>query len=195
MLLAAVVSGAGITTAVLMLGGSKRQAAPPSPSVITQAPPLVAPAPPAVAGEPPIPRNPNGNASLSDPEITTAKQPYLTPGQWCSLLNAEDIRSATGYDQLGTPDSMLLCTHHLVDRAGFLFLSDIPAADGAPYSVRGNTAILYQSDPASCEVSVVLNDAGGVLDIDLRGVTNPRVPPCQTVVDLAGRVFDRLPAG
>lgn len=193
MLLAVVVSGVGVTVAVLMLGGSKGTAAPPSPSVITQAPPPLAP--PAVAGEPPIPLNPKGEASLSDPTIATAKRPYLTPGQWCSLLNAEDIRSATGYDQFGTPDSMLLCTHHLVDRAGFLFLSDIPAADGAPYSVRGNTAVLYQSDPASCEVSVALNDAGGVLDVDLRGVTNPRVPPCQTVVDLAGRVFDRLPAG
>jgi hypothetical protein len=200
-LLAVVLSGGGVVVAVLMLGaghGASPGASPMAgnhPAPAAPAPGPLAPGPGAVAGEPPIPPRPNGAASLTNPVITTAKQPYRTPGDWCSLLNAQDISSSSGYAQLGTPDSMLLCTHHLADRAGFIFVSDIPAASGAPYSVRGNTAILFQNDPTSCEVSVVLNQAGGVLDIDLRGVTNPRVPPCQTAVDLAGRVFDRLPSG
>ena len=143
-------------------------------------------------GEPPVPIAPTGIATLVDPAITTAKAPHHTAGEWCSLLTAEDIRAATGFDQRGAPDSTLLCTHYFAD-VGYLFVSDIPAMAGAAYTVRGNSAILYQSEPTSCEVSVALNRGGGVLDIDVRGVHSPRVPLCAAAVDLAGRAFDRLP--
>lgn len=188
----------GVVAATVLVLGEPEDPAPPVGAgdrvgAVGPAPPPAVLGEPTVPGEPPIPAHPRGAATLSNPTVTTAKLPHGTPEQWCSMLRAEDIRAATGYDQFGTPDSMLLCTHHLSGQAGYVFVSDIPAAQGAPYAVRGNTAILYQSEPGSCEVSVVLNDAGAVLDIDLRGVTAPRVPPCQSVVDLAGRVFDRLP--
>lgn len=184
-----------MVSATVLLSGSKDREAgsqPPAAGLLPARPPTALPLP-TVPGEPPIPAHPNGKATLSDPTITQARVGYQTPDQWCSVLGPDDVREATGYDQFGTPDSMLLCTHHLVDREGYFFVSDIPAAEGAPYAVRGNTALIYQSEPGSCEVSVVLNATGGLLDVDLRGVTNPRVSPCQSAVDLAGRVFDRLP--
>ena len=142
----------------------------------------------------PVPVQATGTATLSDPTITTAKAPYAIASEWCSLLTADDVRAATGFEQRGVPDSMLLCTHYFADQDGSLFVSDIPAIQGAAHTVRGNTAIVYQSDPTNCEVSVALNRGGGLLDIDVRGVDTPRVPLCQAVVDLAGRAFDRLPA-
>jgi len=156
--------------------------------------PLTAAAAPYEMGEPAAPIDATGTATLSNPTITTAKAAYGIAGQWCSLLTAADVRAATGFDQRGLPDSTLVCTHYFADHDGRLFVSDIPAIQGAAHTVRGNTAIVYQSDPTSCEVSVALNRGGGLLDIDVRGVASPRVPLCQAVVDLAGRAFDRLPA-
>lgn len=145
------------------------------------------------AGELPVPNKLTGTTTLSDPEITTVKAPFDTPSQWCSLLTAEDVRAATGFDQRGAPDAALLCTHYLAGDAGYLFVSDIPASEGASYLVRGNSAIVFQSDPAACEVSVALNRGGGVLDIDVRGVVSPRVALCEVAALLAARAFDRLP--
>lgn len=143
--------------------------------------------------EPQVPSHPAGTATLADPVITTAKVPYGAADEWCSLLTAADIHAVTGFDQQGAPDSRLLCTHYFVTDAGYLFISDIPAIAGAAYTVRGNSAILYQRGPTSCEVSVALNRSGGVLDIDVRGVRSPRLPLCAAAVELAGRAFDRLP--
>lgn len=134
-----------------------------------------------------------GTTTLSDLEITTAKAPFDTPGQWCLLLTAADIGSVTGFEQRGAPDTALLCTHYLVDDTGYVLVSDIPAAEGVPYLVRGNSAIVFQRDSTACEVSVALNHGGGVLDIDFRGVRSSRVAPCDVAALLAARAFDRLP--
>jgi hypothetical protein len=155
--------------------------------------PPAAPAPHREAGQLPVPAYPRGTATLSDPTITTPKIPYRISAQWCTLLTGADVHAATGLAQRGAPDDSLLCTHYLADDAGFLFVSDIPAAEGTPYTVRGNTAIIYQSGPTACEVSVALDHGGGVLDIDLRGVVRPRVPLCEAAVALAARALDRLP--
>lgn len=177
----------GATAAVLLLSRADLQPgrAPASADV---------PAAPDEVDELPAPVPVTGTATLSDPTITTAKASYRTASEWCSLLTAEDVRAATGFEQRGLPDSTLLCTHYFTDHDGHLFVSDIPAIQGAAHLVRGNTAIIYQSDLTSCEVSIALNRGGGLLDIDVRGVPSPRVPLCQAVVDLAGRAFDRLPA-
>lgn len=182
----------GATAAVLLLSRPEPgPAAEPGPAPV----PAAVPAAPQEAGRPPAPVHVTGTATLSDPTIATAKAPYGIAGEWCSLLTAEDVRAATGFGQRGSPDSALLCTHYFADDHGYLLVSDIPATQGAAYTVRGNTAIVYQSDPTSCEVSVALNRGGGLLDIDVRGVASPRVPLCQAAVDLAVRAFDRLPTG
>lgn len=181
-LILAVLFAGGVTTAVLLLAHPGSDPAP-----------VVAPVVPEHAGERPVPIGAHGTATLSDPTISTAKVPYEISSQWCSLLTAADVVAETGFNQLGAPDGTLLCTHYFTDNDGYLFVSDIPATEGVPSLVRGNTAIVYQSDPGSCEVSVALNPGGGVLDIDVRGVASPRVPLCQAVVNLAGRAFDRLP--
>ncbi|MFN2494539.1 MAG: hypothetical protein ABR608_01325 [Pseudonocardiaceae bacterium] len=186
MVLTVVALGGAAAAGLLFLSGSGPQ--PGSAPAAT-----AAAAAPDEVGEPPVPSDPTGTATLADPAVTTAKVPYRTASQWCSLLTAEDIRAVTGFDQRGAPDNTLLCTHYFAAEAGYLFVSDIPAAAGAAYTVRGNSAILYQSGPTSCEVSVALNRSGGVLDIDVRGVRSPRVPLCEAAVNLAGRAFDRLP--
>lgn len=162
-------------------------------SVTVVAAAVVAPVTSGESPEPQVLDRPAGAAILTDPVITTAKLPYRTAGEWCSLLTPADIRAVIGFDQRGDPDTTLLCTHYFGTGAGFLFVSDIPANAGTARTVRGNSAILYQSEPTSCEVSVALNHSGGMLDIDVRGVYSPRVPPCAAVIDLAGRAFDRLP--
>ncbi|MGH3916990.1 MAG: hypothetical protein ACRDTC_26805 [Pseudonocardiaceae bacterium] len=144
-------------------------------------------------GELAVPGEPTGTTTLSDLEIITAKASFDTPGRWCLLLTAADIRSATGFDQRGAPDTALLCTHYLVDDAGYVLVSDIPAAQGVPYLVRGNSAIVFQRDSTACEISVALDHGGGVLDIDFRGVGSSRVAPCDVAALLAARAFDRLP--
>lgn len=181
-----VVLGAGVLTLVLRPGGAE-----PAPS--PAAPPLVAAVPPPAAGVPPVPAAATGTATLSDPVIRAAKIPLTAAGQWCSLLSAADVRATTGFEQRGLPDGTSLCTHYLADHAGYLFVSDIPALQGAAHTVRGNSSIVYQRNPASCEVTVALNRGGGVLDIDLRGVVSPRVPLCRAAANLAARAFDRLP--
>jgi hypothetical protein len=179
--------GAGTLTVVLLVGGSE-------PAPTPAAPPTVATATPREAGESPVPEASTGTATLSDPTITAAKAPLTTARQWCSLLSADDVRVTTGFEQRDLPDGVSLCTHYLANDAGYLFVSDIPALQGAAYTVRGNSALVYQGNPATCEVTVALNRAGGVLDIDLRGVVSPRVPLCQAAANLAERAFDRLPA-
>ncbi|MGH3904859.1 MAG: hypothetical protein ACRDTE_11815 [Pseudonocardiaceae bacterium] len=179
--------GGGALAAVLLLRGSD-----PPPGLATA--PAAAPVAPHGAGEVRVPSEPTGTSTLSDPTITTVKAPLPAAGEWCSLLTADDVRAATGFEQRGSPDSTLLCTHYLAD-TGYLFVSDIPAAEGAAYTVRGNSAILYQGNPTSCEVTVALNRGGGVLDIDVRNVVSPRVPLCRAAANLAARAFDRLPAG
>lgn len=178
--------GAGILAAMLPGAG-------PGPAPAAPAPPP-ATAVPLAAAEMAVPSEPTGTATLVDPSITVAKVALPDSGQWCSLLTAADIRAVTGLEQRGIPDGALLCTHYLADDAGHLFVSDIPAATGAAFAVRGNSAIVHQSDPAACEVTIALNRGGGVLDVDLRGVVRPRVPLCQAAVGLAVRAFDRLPA-
>lgn len=180
--------GGGALAAVLLLRGSDL---PPGPATA----PAAAPAAPHGAGEVRVPSEPTGTVTLSDPTITTVKAPLSAASRWCSLLTADDVRAATGFEQRGSPDSRLLCTHYLADGAGHLFVSDIPAAEGALFTVRGNSAIVYQGNPTACEVTVALNRGGGVLDIDLRNVVSPRVPLCQAAANLAARAFDRLPAG
>lgn len=180
--------GGGALAAVLLLRGSDRP-----PGLATA--PAAAPAAPHSAGEVRVPSEPTGTATLSDPTITTVKAPLPAARRWCSLLTADDVRAATGFEQRGSPDSTLLCTHYLADGAGHLFVSDIPAAEGAAYTLRGNSAIVYQSNPTACEVTVALNRGGGVLDIDVRNIVSPRVPLCQAAANLAARAFDRLPAG
>jgi hypothetical protein len=178
--------GGAAAAGLLFLGSSGPQPDPGPPA------PAAAAVPDGIT-EPSVPVNPSGTATLANPSITTAKVPYGTASQWCALLTAEDIRTVTGFDQRGAPDDTLLCTHYFVADAGYLFVSDIPAVAGAAFTVRGNSAVLYQSGPSSCEVSIALNRGGGVLDIDVRGVRSPRVPPCAAAVELAGRAFDRLP--
>ncbi|MGH3942815.1 MAG: hypothetical protein ACRDTG_30175 [Pseudonocardiaceae bacterium] len=134
-----------------------------------------------------------GTTTLSDPEITTAKAPFDTPGQWCALLTSADVLAVTGIDQGGKPEVGMMCTHYFGDDAGYLMVSDIPAQEGMPHLVRGNSAIVFQRDPAACEVSVALNHGGGVLDIDIRGVVSPRMALCDVATLLATRAFDRLP--
>ncbi|MGH4023939.1 MAG: hypothetical protein ACRDRV_05070 [Pseudonocardiaceae bacterium] len=185
--------GTGGLAVVLLVGGAE-----PAPS--PAAPPFAATVTPLVAGELPVPGVSTGTATLSDPTITVAKESRATAGQWCSLLSADDVRVVTGFEPRGRPDGTSLCTHYLADEAGhhdagFFFVSDIPALQGAAHTVRGNSAIVHQSSPASCEVTVALGRGGGVLDIDLRGVVSPRVPLCQAAANLAARAFDRLPAG
>lgn len=141
----------------------------------------------------PVPTTPTGAATLSAPTITTSKTPYRTAQQWCSLLTADDIHLLTGFEQRGAPESTLMCTRYLAGNAGYVLVSDIPAAQGAAYRIRGNSALVYQSSPTSCEVSVALNDGGGVLDIDVRGLLHPRVMVCDAAASLAVRAFDRLP--
>lgn len=178
--------GAGVLAVLLWPGGAG-----PAPGV--PAPPPATAVPRAVE-ERTLPSEPTGTATLSDPTITVRKDALPDSGQWCSLLTGDDIRAVTGFEQRGTPDGTLLCTHYLADSAGHLFVSDIPAFAGAAFAVRGNSAIVYQSGPAACEVTVALNRAGGVLDVDLRGILRPRVPLCQAAANLAARAFDRLPA-
>lgn len=182
--------GAAVGTTALLISRADREQGSASAAARDAAvPPPVSSLP----GGPAVPNPPTGTATLANPTVTTEKDGYQDPARWCSLLTPDDIREVTGFPQQGSPDSRLLCTHHLDSSTGYVFVSDIPAAQGAPYTVRGNTAILYQSDPTACEVSVVLNRGGEVLDIDLRGVMTPRVPLCQAVAELAGRAFDRLP--
>lgn len=185
--------GAGALGVVLLVGGAGPAPGPAAPP--SAGPPSVAPVPAPLAGELPVPEPSTGTATLSDPAITTVKAPLAAAGQWCSLLSAADVRATTGFEQQGLPDGASLCTHYLADGAGYLLVSDIPALQGAAHTVRGNSAIVYQSNPASCEVTVALNRGGGVLDLDLRGVLRPRVPLCQAAANLAARAFDRLPAG
>ena len=181
--------GVGGLAVVLLVGGAEPPSSP-------AAPPFVATVPPQAAGEfPVLPSASTGTATLADPTITVAKAPLIAAGRWCSLLSADDVRATTGFEQRDRPDGTSLCTHYLADDAGYLFVSDIPALQGGAHTVRGNSAIVYQSNAASCEVTVALNRGGGVLDIDLRGVLSPRVPVCQAAANLAARAFDRLPAG
>lgn len=188
----------GAAVAVLLLrgplGGSDQEPAA-APTTAPGAPSGSGPSGsgPSGSGELPVPSGVTGTTTLSDPEINTVKVPFDTPSQWCSLLTADDVRAATGFDQAGAPDATLLCTHYLAGDAGYLFVSDIPASEGAAYLVRGNSAIVYQSDPTTCEVSVALNRGGGVLDIDVRGVARSRVALCEAAALLAARAFDRLP--
>lgn len=180
--------GAGVLAAILLPTGAT------GPAPLPPAPPPAA-ALPRAAAELAVPSAPNGTATLTDPTITVVKTALPDSRRWCSLLTGADIRAVTGFEQRGTPDSDLLCTHYLTADAGHLFVSDIPASAGAAFAVRGNSAIVYQSDPAACEVTIALNRGGGVLDVDLRGITRPRVPLCQAAAGLAMRAFDRLPAG
>ncbi|MGH3932677.1 MAG: hypothetical protein ACRDTF_22190 [Pseudonocardiaceae bacterium] len=145
------------------------------------------------AGEPSVHGELTGTTTLSDPEITTVKAPFDTPSQWCGLLTSADVLAVTGFDQRGAPETEMMCTHYFGDDAGYLMISDIPAEEGRPYLVRGNSAIMFQRDPAACEVSVALNHGGGVLDIDIRGVVSPRIALCDVATLLATRAFDRLP--
>src|SRR5262249_11274835 len=131
------------------------------------------------AGEVTVPSPATGSATLSDPAITVPKTALSGAARWCTLLTTADIQAITGFEQRGTPDASQLCTHYLADGAGYLFVSDIPASAGAAYTLRGNSAIIYQSNPSACEVSVALNRGGGVLDVDIREVRNPRVPLCR----------------
>lgn len=180
--------GAGVLATVLLPTGATVR----SPDAPTPPP---AAAVPRAAAEMAVPSEPTGTATLADPAIAVAKAALPGSRQWCALLTGADIRAVTGFEQRGTPDDTLLCTHYLADDGGYLFVSDIPAATGAGFAVRGNSAIVYQSDPATCEVTIALNRGGGVLDIDLRGIARPRVPLCQAAAGLAVRAFDRLPAG
>lgn len=186
----------GAGAAVLLLGGPN----PDSGHGLDQPEQQPGPAPAAaqalggvVAGALPVRGELTGTVTLSDPEISTVKAPVDTPGRWCELLTAADILAVTGVNQAGAPDAAMMCTHYLAGGAGYLLVSDIPAVEGAPYLVRGNSAIVFQRDPKGCEVSVALNHGGGVLDIDIRGGGSPRVAPCDVAVLLAARAFDRLP--
>lgn len=178
--------GAGVLAAMLLPGAPGAGPAPGPPPAV---------AAPRAAAETAVPSEPNGTATLADPTISVTKVALPDSGQWCSLLTGADIRAVTGFEQRGTPDGTLLCTHYLADDAGHLFVSDIPAPAGAAFALRGNSAIVYQSGPAACEVTIALNRGGGVLDVDLRGIVRPRVPLCQAAAGLAVRAFDRLPAG
>jgi hypothetical protein len=144
-------------------------------------------------GDVPVPPVPTGAATLSAPTITTSKAPYRTAQQWCSLLTADDIHQLTSFEQRGAPESTLMCTRYTAGNAGYVLVSDIPAAQGVAYWIRGNSALVYQSSPTSCEVSVALNHGGGVLDIDVRGLVRPRMLVCDAAAGLAVRAFDRLP--
>lgn len=197
-LAAGLVIALGAGAAVLLLGAPDRgpgQGSSPDRPEQKAGPAPTAAGGPGETGTPElaVPTAGTGTTTLSDPEITVVKAPLDGPAQWCSLLTAEDVRAATGFDQQSTPDAALLCTHYLAGGAGYLFVSDIPAPQGASYLVRGNSAIVFQRDPTACEVSVALNRGGGVLDIDVRGIVSPRVALCDVAAHLAVRAFDRLP--
>jgi len=134
-------------------------------------------------------------ATLDDPTIAVAKR--VEGVDFCALLTPDDIAQATGLTQEGAPASSFLCAIDYVE-GGFVFVSDLGAASGEPAEVAGNSAVVVRADDASCQVTVALGpDAaqGNVLDVDTSLFTEPPVPVCDGVLELARRAFDRLPPG
>lgn len=112
---------------------------------------------------------------------------------FCALLTPTDIQQALGLTQSGPPDDSFLCTINFAE-GGFVFVSEIGTSQGEPIQVEGQPAVLLQTQPDRCQVTVQL--AGGpsdLLDIDARDVANPVLPLCEGVVELARRGYLRLP--